>query len=158
TIAFEGSVVDGVKTTLSVANPTAARTVAIPDANSATAQAVTCNGTDKVSGFNAATGAFLCSPDVRAGSGGTRSLVSVGLALPSICMVSGSPVTVSGTLTGPLATESTNTVFAGPSSGGAGAPTFRALVDADMPSGYAAKGLRETGGPTVLTMGAVADG
>jgi hypothetical protein len=64
--------------------------------------------------------------------GGT--VTSVGLALPSIMSVSGSPVTSSGTLTGTLTTQSVNAIFAGPSSGSAAAPTFRALTTADIPS------------------------
>lgn len=60
-------------------------------------------------------------------------VTSVGLALPSIITVSGSPVTSTGTLTGTLATQAANLVFAGPVSGGAAAPTFRALVAADVP-------------------------
>lgn len=66
---------------------------------------------------------------------GTGTVTSVGLSLPSFITVSGSPVTGSGTLTGTLATQAANTVFAGPSSGGAVAPTFRALVAADLPAG-----------------------
>jgi hypothetical protein len=66
-------------------------------------------------------------------SGG--SVTSVGLSLPSIITVSNSPVTTSGTLTGTLANQSANTVFAGPTTGAAGVPTFRTLVSADLPSG-----------------------
>ena len=62
-------------------------------------------------------------------------VTSAGLSLPSIFSVSGSPVTTTGTLTGTLATQTANTVFAGPASGGAATPAFRALVAADMPSG-----------------------
>lgn len=58
---------------------------------------------------------------------------SVGLSMPSIFTVSNSPVTASGTLTASLATQSANTVLAGPVSGGDAAPTFRALVDGDLP-------------------------
>lgn len=65
--------------------------------------------------------------------GGTGSVSSVGLALPSIFSVSGSPVTASGTLTGSLTTQSANRVFAGPTTGADATPTFRALVDADIP-------------------------
>lgn len=65
-------------------------------------------------------------------SAGSGTVTSVGLSLPSIFSVSGSPVTTSGTLTGSLATQTANTVFAGPTSGGAAAPTFRALVAADI--------------------------
>ncbi len=61
-------------------------------------------------------------------------VTSVGLALPSIMSVSGSPVTSSGTLTGTLTTQSINAIFAGPSSGAAAIPTFRALTTADIPS------------------------
>ena len=46
-----------------------------------------------------------------------------------------SAVTTSGTLTATLNTQSANTVLAGPSSGSAAAPTFRALGTADMPAG-----------------------
>lgn len=64
---------------------------------------------------------------------------SVGLSLPSIFTVSNSPVTTTGTLTGTLNTQTANTVFAGPVSGGAVAPTFRALVAADVPNLDASK-------------------
>lgn len=64
-------------------------------------------------------------------------VTSVGLALPAIFTVSGSPVTTTGTLTAALATQAANLVFAGPVSGAAAAPTFRAQVLADMPAGLA---------------------
>lgn len=60
----------------------------------------------------------------------------MGLSAPaSILSVSGSPVTTSGTLTLSLATQSANRVWAGPTTGSAATPTFRALVTADMPVG-----------------------
>lgn len=62
------------------------------------------------------------------------TVTSVGLSLPAIFVVSGSPVTSSGTLTGTLATQTANQVFAGPTTGAAAAPTFRALVVDDIPS------------------------
>jgi len=65
---------------------------------------------------------------------GAGTVTSVGLALPTFMAVSGSPVTASGTLIGALVTQSVNTLFAGPSSGGAADPTFRALATADIPS------------------------
>ncbi len=66
---------------------------------------------------------------------GAGTVTSVGLALPaSVFNVTGSPVTGVGTLTGAFANQNANTVFAGPSSGAAGAPTFRALVAVDLPS------------------------
>ncbi len=64
----------------------------------------------------------------------TGTVTSVGLAMPSIFTVTNSPVTSSGTLTAALATESANLVFAGPSTGAAATPTFRALTATDIPS------------------------
>ncbi len=63
-----------------------------------------------------------------------NTVSSVGLSLPSIFTVTNSPVTSSGTLTGSLNTQTANTVFAGPSSGSAAVPTFRAMVSADYPA------------------------
>ena len=64
-------------------------------------------------------------------SGGT--VTSVALSAPGIFTVSGSPVTGSGTLSFSLNTQTQNIVFASPN-GSTGAPTFRALVAADIPS------------------------
>lgn len=61
------------------------------------------------------------------GAGSTNAVTSVGLALPSIFSVSGSPVTSTGTLTGTLVTQANNLVFAGPTTGGPLTPTFRTL-------------------------------
>lgn len=60
---------------------------------------------------------------------------SVALAMPSIFSVSGSPVTGKGTITASLVNQTSNVVFAGPSSGASAAPTFRSLVTADLPPG-----------------------
>lgn len=65
---------------------------------------------------------------------GSGTVTSVGLTLPNIFSVSGSPIITSGTLAGTLATQSAHAVFTGPSSGAAAAPTFRALVSTDIPS------------------------
>jgi hypothetical protein len=67
------------------------------------------------------------------GSGG-GTVTSVALALPTEFTISGSPVTTTGTLTGTWANQTNNFVLAGPSVAPAGAPTFRALVAADIPS------------------------
>lgn len=64
------------------------------------------------------------------GSGG--SVTSVGLSLPSIFTVSGSPVTSSGTLTAVLGNQAANLIFASPASGAAAAPSFRALAFTDL--------------------------
>jgi hypothetical protein len=63
---------------------------------------------------------------------GTGTVTSVGLAMPNIFTVSGSPVTAAGTLTAALATQEANKVFAGPANGADAAPTFRALTNADL--------------------------
>jgi hypothetical protein len=65
---------------------------------------------------------------------GTGTVISVGLSMPGIFSVSGSPVTLSGTLAATLVNQDANSVFAGPSAGGAAAPAFRALANADIPA------------------------
>lgn len=62
------------------------------------------------------------------------TVTSVGLTMPAIFTVTGSPVTTSGTLQAALAAQTANTVFAGPSTGASSAPTFRALAAADIPA------------------------
>jgi len=68
------------------------------------------------------------------GGGGGGSVTSVALSLPAaVFSVSGSPVTTTGTLTGSFATQTANFIWAGPTTGAAAIPTFRALVQADIP-------------------------
>ncbi len=64
--------------------------------------------------------------------GGTAT--SIGLTTPTEFTVSGSPVTTSGTLNFSKANQNANLIYAGPTTGGAAAPTFRALVAADIPA------------------------
>lgn len=68
------------------------------------------------------------------GGFGVGTVASVGLSLPNIFNVNGSPVTGSGTITAGLATENANTALMGPLSGAAASPTFRALASNDMPT------------------------
>lgn len=75
---------------------------------------------------------------VKAQGYGTGSVTSVALSLPNIFTVSGSPVTGSGTLTGALASQTQNYVFAAPS-GANGTPVFRLLAASDIPTLTAAK-------------------
>lgn len=76
---------------------------------------------------------------------GGGTVTSVGLAAPtSVFDVSGSPVTGSGTLTLTFDNQSANTVFAGPTTGGAATPAFRALVAADLPAGTTPVGANPT--------------
>lgn len=51
-------------------------------------------------------------------------------------VVPGSPITTFGTFAPTLHTHTANTIFAGPTSGGAGIPTFRTLVSADVSGLY----------------------
>ncbi len=60
-------------------------------------------------------------------------VTSVGLNLPGIFVVTGSPVTSAGTLTATFTVQPANQFFAGPSSGTSGTPQFRSLVPADIP-------------------------
>lgn len=62
------------------------------------------------------------------------TVTSVALTAPPEFSVSGSPVTGSGTLAIAKTNQSANQVYAGPSSGAAAAPSFRALVGADIPA------------------------
>jgi hypothetical protein len=82
----------------------------------------------------------LVAADLPAG-GGTVTSVGVSLSVPSFltASVTGSPITGAGTIaeTIGLATQSANTFLAGPTSGGASIPNFRALVVGDIPvAGY----------------------
>jgi len=62
------------------------------------------------------------------------TLRSVGLAVPSDDYdISGSPLTADGSITVSKKSKSANVVLAGPGSGADAAPTFRSLVQADLP-------------------------
>lgn len=73
----------------------------------------------------------LADQNVIAG-GGSGSVTSVGLTMPAEFTVAGSPVSAAGTLAVTKATETANTVWAGPTGGGPAQPAFRALVAADL--------------------------
>jgi hypothetical protein len=83
---------------------------------------------------------FLADDQTYKTASGTGTVTSVDLILPTdVFNVSGNPITGSGTFTVTFDTQTANTVFAGPTSGGAAAPAFRALVAADIPSLDASK-------------------
>tara|TARA_B110001454_G_scaffold219185_2_gene251011 strand:+ start:36188 stop:38374 length:2187 start_codon:yes stop_codon:yes gene_type:complete len=77
--------------------------------------------------------------------GTSSGLSSVGLSMPGIFSVAGSPLTANGSITTTLANQTASTVFAGPSSGGAVAPTFRTLAATDLPIAVAG-GIIKDGG------------
>lgn len=74
----------------------------------------------------------LVTADLPAGTGTVTSVAMTGDNVVYATTVGGSPITTSGTLVPALKTQTANTVFAGPTSGGAATPTFRALVAADI--------------------------
>jgi hypothetical protein len=80
-----------------------------------------------------AAGAAISTNGLAPVAGGGGTVTSVGLSLPNIFSVTGSPVTTSGTLTATLASQTANTFLAAPN-GAAGAPTMRAIVAADIPT------------------------
>lgn len=71
--------------------------------------------------------------EVAGGGGGAGTVTSVAVSVPSPFTSSGGPITGSGTIAIAVSNQAINTVWAGPASGGAGAPAFRALVAADIP-------------------------
>lgn len=75
-------------------------------------------------------------PVLTSGGGGGGTVTSVAVATPGgLLQVTGSPITTAGTITLSLINEAANLVFAGPTSGGASAPSFRLLVPGDLPTG-----------------------
>jgi hypothetical protein len=68
-VRFDGATADANLTTVTVTDPTAARTFTLPDADSVAVQPLTCSGTDKVSAISPA-GVVTCSAD-QTGSGGS---------------------------------------------------------------------------------------
>lgn len=74
-----------------------------------------------------------------AGGAGVGTVTSVALAdgsTTALYAITGSPVAASGTLTFTLKTQNANLVLAGPGTGVAAQPGFRALVVNDLPTGY----------------------
>lgn len=80
--------------------------------------------------YDSASGKWVDS----AGLPGSGTVTSVGVVVPNILNVSGSPVTTSGVITIGLATQVANTIFGGPASGIDAIPTFRALAALDIPT------------------------
>lgn len=74
------------------------------------------------------------------------TVTSVSASVPGEVTLSGSPVTGSGTLGFGWANETANHVFAGPTTGAADVPAFRALVAADIPVFVASGASHKPGG------------
>lgn len=93
-----------------------------------------CNGTTKALNYTQSTNTFSClTITVNAGT-----VTSITVTVPSILTIGGSPISTSGTFAFGLNTQNANLVWAGPTSGAAATPTFRSLVNADIPTTFAA--------------------
>lgn len=87
------------------------------------------------------------------GGGGGGTVTSVGLTMPSIFTVTGSPITGAGSFGVSLASQSANQVLAAPN-GSSGTPGYRALVAADIPT--VLNGL--TSASSLATVGTITSG
>jgi hypothetical protein len=67
--------------------------------------------------------------------GGSGSVTSIAVTMPSIFTVTGSPITGAGTIAVTLANVNANQIMAGPASGGAAPWGPRSMVAADLPAG-----------------------
>ena len=92
-------------------------------------ESITCGASTFVSAISTA-GVPTCTT-VTGTNGGT--VTSIGLTMPALFSVSGSPVTTSGTIAVTVANQSANQFLAGPSSGSPAASAFRTIVGADLP-------------------------
>lgn len=110
---------------VAVGNGTTWQTKAIAD----------CDSASSALNYDVTTNAFSC----RTLALGTGTVTSVAASVPAIFSIAGSPITTSGTLAISLATQLQNLIWASPNGSG-GAPTFRALVNADLPTTGVAAG------------------
>ncbi len=95
----------------------------------------TTTGTDRIEFYNGSAWVKLAHYDEISSGSVTSVGIAFDTAAGNVFGTTGSPVTSTGDITLTLDTQSPNYIFAGPSTGGtAAAPTFRALVAADIPS------------------------
>lgn len=99
---------------------------------------------------------FLRSGNKGTDGVGSGTVSSVDVSVPSIMSASGGPITETGTIALSLASQSANRVFAGPTTGAATTPAFRALVAADLPASGATAGTYNS--VTVTSTGIVTSG
>jgi hypothetical protein len=148
TVGPNGDITNITNVALSTSGTVTSVGLAAPSQFTVTGSPVTTSGTLTLTWNNQVANSVLAGPT----SGGAtvptfRLLVagdipalpyvsSVGLTMPGVFSVAGSPVTNSGTFVVTLATQTANTVWAGPVSGGAAAPTFRTLGQSDIALGF----------------------
>ena len=96
---------------------TADYTLTLPVDDGNNGQVLTTNGSGVLTWSSAAVG----------------SVTSVDVNLPSIFTMAGGPITSAGTISATLASQAANSFWAAPN-GAPGAPTFRAMVAADVPA------------------------
>lgn len=92
---------------------------------------------DIVGLFSTCSGTQYLGADGACHTAAAGTVTSVGFTDASttpIYTITNTPITTSGTLTETLKTETANTLFAGPTTGSAAQPTFRALVASDLPA------------------------
>lgn len=93
-------------------------------------------------------GLFARFSGTNVGPFGTGTVSSVGFSMPAQFTVSGSPVAGSGTITTSWVSQAQNSILGGPASG-SGAPTFRTLVDGDIPNTITASNYLPLAGGTL---------
>lgn len=110
---------------------------------------ITSSGTLAVTKANQSANTIWAGPSIGPGLGqpsfralvladlpaGIGTVTQVAMTVPPELSVTGSPITTNGTLAVTKANQSANRVWAGPATGAAAQPTFRALVAADLPGG-----------------------
>jgi hypothetical protein len=85
-------------------------------------------------GVNPASSTIWWTP-IGGGGSGSGTVTSVGITVPAWMSAGGTnPVTTNGTIAITANAENANLFFGGPASGSAAAPSFRALVAADLPT------------------------
>lgn len=100
---------------------------------------------------NSATSTWVQLNSGGGGGGGTVTSFSAGSLAP-LFTTSVATATTTPALSFALSTQSANLVFAGPATGSAAAPTFRALAAADLPSGFFNCELAGTGSTPCTTL------
>lgn len=90
------------------------------------------NGAGAVTTAAIGAGLTLSGGVLAASGGGGEGVASVGLSMPATFVVSGSPITSSGTFSVTYASQAAGQVFAGPASGAAAPPGFRQLGHSEL--------------------------